>query len=1020
MSDLSQQIKALEAALDALAADSPARAGLEAMLAPLRAAQAPVAPHAGANLSGAKIERIDRLTGGDDVSGDKVLGDKLIQQFFHGQPGEDGERLLRHYLRAIIDENHDLRLGRMTERSQSGSGQALLPPLKLEDVYTSLVTDGPRQRVHERRYSATFARRILERLGRHSRDPNVVPPEQVREIDISSSEDADSQVQAVVQMGGPRVLDGLDDDAIVRFVMARPELAPEAMAEQRRLVLLGAPGSGKSTVLRYLTVLLARHYLDPQQHPPPFSANPSPVPLFCPLGLVASALADKQPGESDGAVFWRVLEAQLDGAAGLRAGLGSHLRAALRDGAAILLLDGLDELPASPGLDGRSIRARVSQAIQSAVRELSRSARVVVSCRVLPYQQAAADPRDEWRLPADDQWRVRTLQPFAFGQVRRFVQSWYQAACRLPAQLYSEPEGAARANSLLGQLERNPRLLVLTESPLLLTMLAILHYNKEAGELPRDRARLYDECVTLLLERWEPVRTPEFRKAGLLERLGIADRATGDDLRAVLHKVAFEAHNRPPDPGDGRGILRGSELAGELFQFFLRLRCDRIDERLAVFTEVLRKETGLLQEPGEDTYSFPHLTFQEFLAACYLANDPGMIKHAYQAWGSADGDRWREVLLLLVGRLRQQGKVETSGVPWLDALLRARTPTGVDKTPAQRWRDALLAADSYAEWDGRAALVSVDPDELERKLISALLPLLTVEAQLSSAERVHAGRYLGQLGDPRPEVSSLAPDWCVVPAGKFLLGSNPGDEGAYDDEQPQRTVELPAFRIARHPVSNAQWQHFIDAGGYSERTWWSAAGWALIEEQGWRAPRLWDDPRFNGANQPVVAVTWYEATAYCRWLSARLGYAVRLPSEAEWEKAARGADGRTYPWGDSWDAAKANTAEGRFGASTPIGCFPEGASPYGVQDMAGNVWEWTVTPWTENYSASDGTGVELWGREPGAAEAKGAEELYALRGGAWGNDQWDARCAVRFWNRPSLHYDFLGVRVVAALTQPGT
>jgi formylglycine-generating enzyme required for sulfatase activity len=461
--------------------------------------------------------------------------------------------------------------------------------------------------------------------------------------------------------------------------------------------------------------------------------------------------------------------------------------------------------------------------------------------------------------------------------------------------------------------------------------------------------------------------------------LGIEQLATAGDLRKVMHTVAFAAHDRPPDPGDGRGVLRGSELEGEMSRFLRRLRCDRIDEKLYEFTQALRDETGLLQEIGDDTYMFPHLTFQEYLAACALADSPKLIETAYRAWSGRDGDRWREVLLLMVGRLRQQGTVELQGVPWVRALLAERSPSGAAKTAVQRQRDALLAADCYAEWEGRVALSSFEREEVEQfeqRIARAVVLVLSPKPLATLGDRLRAGQYLSTLGDPRPGVVSLEPDWCVVPAGPFLLGSTDEDEQANSNEKPQRTVDLPGFRISRYPVTNAQWRMFMEAGRYSERQWWSDAGWEAKEPVDWTKLRDWDEASFNGSNQPIVNISWYEATAFCRWLSAELGYEVRLPSEAEWEKAARGTDGRIYPWGNEWDDTKANTAEINIGATTPVGCFPEDTSPYGLVDIAGNVGEWVATVITDGYASHDGTTIKME-----------TVEEHVNRGGRWPSPQ---------------------------------
>jgi len=204
--------------------------------------------------------------------------------------------------------------------------------------------------------------------------------------------------------------------------------------------------------------------------------------------------------------------------------------------------------------------------------------------------------------------------------------------------------------------------------------------------------------------------------------------------------------------------------------------------------------------------------------------------------------------------------------------------------------------------------------------------------------------------------------WCTVPAGAFIMGSDGGQER----EQPQHTLHLPySYQIAKYPLTNAQYGLFIDAGGYSEvcRHHWTVAGWQerlnpWDQDEAWTEPRYWKDRTFNIDNLPMVGVSWYEAVAYCNWLTKQLHdveelddkHMIRLPTEAEWEKAARGTDGRIYPWGnDEPTPAHANYKKTGAGVSSAVGCLPQGASPYGCLDMAGNVWEWCVTKHDDDY-----------------------------------------------------------------------
>ena len=183
----------------------------------------------------------------------------------------------------------------------------------------------------------------------------------------------------------------------------------------------------------------------------------------------------------------------------------------------------------------------------------------------------------------------------------------------------------------------------------------------------------------------------------------------------------------------------------------------------------------------------------------------------------------------------------------------------------------------------------------------------------------------------------------LIPAGPFIMGLPESDFLAEDHEKPERTVILSAFWIDVYPVTNARYAQFMAAGGYDESKWWSAGGWEWKGRHKIHRPLQWVEPGWDGPEQPVAGVSWFEAEAYARWAGRR------LPTDAEWEKAARGTDGRRYPWGNDWPTSKHANFNMFIGRTTPVGLFPEGKSPYGCFDLAGNVNNWTSDWYFETF-----------------------------------------------------------------------
>ncbi len=250
-------------------------------------------------------------------------------------------------------------------------------------------------------------------------------------------------------------------------------------------------------------------------------------------------------------------------------------------------------------------------------------------------------------------------------------------------------------------------------------------------------------------------------------------------------------------------------------------------------------------------------------------------------------------------------------------------------------------------------------------------------------------QLLGQaVTPPQP----YEPETILIPAGPFLMGSLPAEGGA-DVERPQHEVTLPAYAIGRYPVTNAQYAVFLKQAKYSP-------------------PRGWLGPKAPPGKEqhPVVNVSWYDAVAYCDWLRVQSTRPYRLPTEAEWEKAARGTDGRVYPWGNVW-------ADGRChhhsDTTAPVNAHPEGASPFGCLDMAGNVREWTSTLWGSDYQTPEYP--YPYQAEDGREDTAAGTAVYRIvRGSAYVDDQARHRCAARAWYAPDNKNKHRGFRITIA------
>ncbi len=845
-----------------------------------------------------------------------------------------------------------------------------------------------------------------------------------------------------------------------------PVLEALAQAPQGRMVLLGLPGAGKSTFVRYLTLrqaqVLADPTLDLQALLPGWSGDVL-LPLIVPLGRMAESLpltAKRGTADMIEAYLRRIFDA--DDA--LR-GYGDVLLDELREHGGLVCFDGLDEVA---NLDLRPI---VRQAVEDFADRYGRHAasRFLVTCRTYSYNDA------KWQLTA---WPRHELAPFDPERVRDFVAAWHRELARVDPARAAEYE--RKREELLCCLDSNDRrrLSEIAPNPLILTVMAVVHTHE--GELPDARALVYEKCVDLFLNRWELVRSDagETQKRSLLDALGVPKIA----LERVLQEIAYKAHEggarlTARQGGDGQAALVTEDLlTGVLHTAF------KNSEKVQIFLDYSEGANGLLMlqgiaplpdaprdAPEQRVYAFPHMTFEEYLAGRYLerlSNTAAKVREHVDR-----SDRWREPVMLLGEHLCfRSGDFER-----VDAMLEKLVLAApLEKPTAEDWRAAWLAGDLLMLY--RRALQG--QPEIDKRVVERLAALVDAGA-LTAPERAAAGRTLAVLEDPRLGVrvvevgrtsasATHLPDiaWQPIPAGPFVMGSEkkqervlqhpetgaeisvPPDGDAWDDEEPAHIQALPYdYWMARYPITNAQFAAFErDPEGYTRRDWWTAAGWEWRKN---RTAHSYYGGVFDLSNHPVVNVTWYEAVAFCNWLTEQIRkaanqpigawppellekirntqYVIRLPTEAEWEKAARGAlqisksanqqivnpnPTRRYPWGDTLELdvltpEHANYDRTGLNATSAVGAFPLGVSPYGVLDLSGNVWEWCATPWLgygDDYEKCGTIAAVDWE----------ASTRRVVRGGSFGNARRSVRCACRRYGVPVYVNGPLGIRVVAA------
>ncbi|WP_218920026.1 SUMF1/EgtB/PvdO family nonheme iron enzyme [Chondromyces crocatus] len=797
------------------------------------------------------------------------------------------------------------------------------------------------------------------------------------------------------------------------------------------LALIGGPGSGKTTLLRRLAYLGARAFAGDAAARALLlleASGEKSLPLLVPLPQIAGGL--RAGGGAGGLVAaiadWAAREGGLSEA---------WLHEALLARQVTLLLDGLDEIP------DLAHRQQVVEALVALARELAAvegPGTMVVTTRPAGYGGGA-----------------RLVSPFVEAQlldlepveVDHFITQWVRAAEQIPSEVRLEqhPHAARQVASLRAAIQASEALVALAGQPLLLTEMAFVYHRR--GHIPEQRALLYEAALEVLLRPFEG--HAHFRRAvvhgglsavawHLMALSAPEDLREAEQLDVLAEVVARRLSGRElsepehADSGSAEGGLAertSEERTSEERASEARSEIDEaLREEATALLEAQAREAGIVRISADQRCRFAHRTLQEYLAAVQLTDlTEAELQQVVAA--RVDEPSFRETLRLGVGilaahRPRALSRLlsSLSGSPERPLLQRARGAAGA----------VSLLAD-VAMFDLEPFLLAPIREERDA--------MLGVLADPGAPEllRVGVGEALGRVGDPR-----LTTDlrWVEVPEGAFFRGAPARDEEAMEDERPGHEVPwLHAFQIQRWPVTIEEYTRFVEDRGYEARSFWSEPGWAFRLRGHVTAPEGWAVQRRGPWNAPVTGLSYWEAEAYCRWLERRRksalppGWQIRLPTESEWEKAARGglvlgegeanpAPERQYPWTGPWDTYQANTGF-RFQRVTPVGCFPGGSGPYGAWDQAGNVWEWCMDwydpgAWAA-YERAGESGRLVALDESAVPEMPILDEqgrtaharCRVLRGGGWGIGALIARVSYRGRGEPWRRDGVIGLRCAA-------
>lgn len=722
----------------------------------------------------------------------------------------------------------------------------------------------------------------------------------------------------------------------------------QMMEATRCLAITGEPGSGKTTFLRYI----ARKYIVDEKEP---------LPILLRLSDVFDHAKSKSEALTPNIFIDFCLE--LSSRENLNLDKDDLLRK-IGAGEILWLLDSLDELPTD------EIRENMVEVIDRATQRWDKCGFALTS-RPLPVRSKS--------IPI--QFTRVEIDPWTETEIGSFLQAWTSLL------YYDVTEEMRRRHwgNLLTTIMERPDLRSLAKNAVMVTAIAVVHYNDK--RLPEGRAALLQALLDWLIHA-------KNRAYG-------AKYITPKFIEDKYREIALAMLEAPEGRKRRVGRLWAAEIIANYFD-------GGIQEALE-FLSREEAETGILVRRGEGDLEFWHLSFQEYLAAKEIA---GKTDDPNKGWwakvkSNLDKTSWKEVLLFIPACLNQLGsdRVDLFFERLGESSLKADLPT--------RARRIALGGNILRD----LRLAGYKPNNISTwsKALSSILPILDKEGESIPLEiRYEALIAYGLGGDER--LRNFETTWICIPGKRFMMGAQAVDsEGFNHDpdaapwEGPVIELSLLNFEMRKYPITVQEFEPFMDEG-YQNQKFWTLEGWAWVQKEKINLPLDWDEQKLS-PNCPITGTSWYEADAYCNWLTTndQLGYVYHLPSEAEWEYVAKRElkPGQHFPWGNNisiGDKVETNFAWSGLRKKTPIGMFWKCVTIDGIFDMFGNVEEWCADKWTPDHQNYPNGDLEL--------KEKGENPRMVVKGGSTIRFSRLCRPTYRSRIRSQSRYPVVGFRPI--------